>query len=429
MPADFNLWRELAQVFPIIFTIEAGRYLLTAGLFSLIIWAFWRAHYASRKIQTRHATAQDYRREVFASLRTALIFSITGFGMYVAHRAGWLTIYEDFSIKGPFYFVASLLAMIVAQDAYFYWTHRAMHHPRLFRTFHHTHHKSKTPTPWTAYAFDAPEAIVVVAFVPLWVAIVPMHDLAVFTFVTWQIVRNVMGHAGVELYPVSGMPSRLFGWWNTTTHHDLHHQQGRSNYGLYFSWWDRWMGTEHPDYQAEVAAFAICPVRRKKAQGASGKIAALVALGLASSMSLQGEAGAQTRADITGNWATRGFGSVVRFGPCENAPSTLCGRIVWLWEPNDAEGEPRLDFRNPDRASRTRSLIGIEIVSGLHQTSPGVWSDGSVYNPDDGRTYTGTIRLRGDALELRGCALSVFCETQIWRRPEDVLDAVRRLPQ
>ena len=118
----------------------------------------------------------------------------------------------------------TLVAMILAQDAYFYWTHRAMHHPRLFRTFHWTHHKSKTPTPWSAYAFDIPEAIVVVAFVPIWVALVPMHDLAIFSFVTWQIVRNVIGHAGVEMHPVSGRPSRLFGWWNTSTHHDLHHQ-------------------------------------------------------------------------------------------------------------------------------------------------------------------------------------------------------------
>ena len=147
MPVGFDFWRELALVFPIIFSIEAGRYVLTAGLFSLLIWAFWRAHYAARKIQSRHATVADYRREVLASLRTALIFSVTGFGMYYASRAGWLTIYDDFSVRGPLYFVATLIAMIVAQDAYFYWTHRAMHHPRLFRTFHHTHHKSKTPTP------------------------------------------------------------------------------------------------------------------------------------------------------------------------------------------------------------------------------------------------------------------------------------------
>jgi uncharacterized protein (DUF2147 family) len=302
-----------------------------------------------------------------------------------------------------------------------------MHHPRLFRSFHWTHHKSKTPTPWTAYAFDVPEAIVMVAFVPLWAAIVPMHDLAIFTFVTWQIVRNVMGHAGVELYPVSGKPSRLFGWWNTTTHHDLHHQNGRSNYGLYFTWWDRWMGTEHPDYQAEVAAFAICPLRRKKSARAGATVAAIAVL--LAGVSLPSDAQAQTRPGIAGNWATQGFGSVVRFQPCEGAPQTMCGRIVWLWQVNDDEGRPRTDRHNPNRSLRTRYLIGVEIMRGLRETAPNVWSDGALYNPDDGRTYTGQITLRGGALELRGCALNVFCQTQTWRRPEVVLEAIRSLPQ
>ena len=89
-----------------------------------------------------------------------------------------------------------------------------------------------------------------------WVAFVPMHNLAIFVFMTWQIVRNAMGHAGVELSPVSGKPSHLFGWLNTTTHHDLHHQDARTNYALYFTWWDRMMGTEHPEYQARLARVA-----------------------------------------------------------------------------------------------------------------------------------------------------------------------------
>jgi sterol desaturase/sphingolipid hydroxylase (fatty acid hydroxylase superfamily) len=259
--ANLMIWldtflREIAAVFPIVISIEVGRYLITAGLVSLIVWAFWNAYFKGRKIQTRVADAADYRREILTSVRTTLVFAVTGFGTYLAAKAGWLTVYQDFALRGWSYFAVTLLAMIVAHDAYFYWTHRAMHHPRLFRLFHRTHHKSKTPTPWTAYAFDVPEAMVMVAFVPLWVAVVPMHDVAVFTFVTWQIVRNVMGHAGVELSPVSGQRSRLFGWLNTTTHHDLHHQDARTNYGLYFSWWDRLMGTEHPAYQARVAEIA-----------------------------------------------------------------------------------------------------------------------------------------------------------------------------
>jgi Delta7-sterol 5-desaturase len=419
---------KLATVFPIIVSLETGRYLITAGLVSLIIWAFWRAHFATRKIQTRVAASKDYRREVLASLRTALIFSLVGFSMHLASEAGWITLYEDFSVRGPIYFAVSLVLMIVGQDAYFYWTHRAMHHPKLFRTFHWTHHKSKTPTPWTAYAFDAPEALVVVAFVPLWVVLVPMHDLAVFSFVTWQIVRNVMGHAGVEMFPVSGKPSRLFGWFNTTTHHDLHHQDGRSNYGLYFSWWDRWMGTEHPEYQQRVAEIATrARASELKPTSALAKITASLLIIAAIGFGASREADAQAQSGIAGRWATQGFGSIVEFGPCAGAAGTMCGRIIWLWEPNDANGRARTDRHNPDRSLRSRSLVGIEILRGLRETAPGVWSEGSVYNPDDGRTYAGTITLRNGTLALRGCALNVLCQTQTWRRPEDVIDAVRRL--
>ena len=142
---------------------------------------------------------------------------------------------------------------------------------------------------------------------------------------------------------------------------------------------------------------------------------------------LASEGGAQTGSDITGRWATSGFGSIVEFRPCEQTPQTMCGRILWLWQPNDTAGRPRTDTHNSDRSLRDRPLVGIEIVSGLRETAPGVWGDGSLYNPDDGRTYTGTIRLDSGTLSLTGCALKVFCQTQIWRRPADVLAAVEGL--
>ena len=140
-----------------------------------------------------------------------------------------------------------------------------------------------------------------------------------------------------------------------------------------------------------------------------------------------GTAAAEKSPAIAGLWATPGFGSIVELGPCAGAPATICGRIVWLWRPNDERGLPRVDRYNPDRAARTRTLVGSEIAFGLRETEPGVWSNGRIYNPDDGRTYTGAIRARGGVLELEGCALRVFCETQIWRRPADVVAAVQRL--
>jgi uncharacterized protein (DUF2147 family) len=140
---------------------------------------------------------------------------------------------------------------------------------------------------------------------------------------------------------------------------------------------------------------------------------------------LSGPAGAQPA--ITGRWATQGFGSIVELQPCADAPETVCGRLLWLWEPHDPAGRPRTDARHPDRPLRARPLVGIEIIRGLRETSPGTWTGRSLYNPDDGRTYTGSVRLKGGTLELKGCALTVFCQTQVWRRPEDVLSAVQGL--
>src|SRR5579872_2057796 len=165
---------------------------------------------------------------------------------------GIVTIYLDFEQAGIGYLAISLVAMILAHDTYFYWVHRLMHLPRLYPYFHRTHHRSVTPTPFAAYAFDIPEALVMAAFMPLWLAFVPMHVLGMFLFMAFMIIRNVMGHAGVELMPRSLADSRWFGWINSTTHHDLHHATFHHNYGLYFTWWDKMMGTEHPAYRERL---------------------------------------------------------------------------------------------------------------------------------------------------------------------------------
>ena len=59
-----------------------------------------------------------------------------------------------------------------------------------------------------------------------------------------------MNHLGYELYPKGFASHPVSKWVISATHHDLHHRKVRCNYGLYFSIWDRWMGTENPHYEA-----------------------------------------------------------------------------------------------------------------------------------------------------------------------------------
>jgi uncharacterized protein (DUF2147 family) len=129
---------------------------------------------------------------------------------------------------------------------------------------------------------------------------------------------------------------------------------------------------------------------------------------------------------IAGAWATEGFGAIVDLETCESDGTAdhVCGRIRWLWDGRDSQGRPRLDEENPEALARSRPLVGVEVLRNFRETAPGLWTGGSVYNPEDGRTYSGTLELRPDGvLELEGCAFRIFCARTVWRRPADLLDS------
>src|SRR5262249_45556771 len=119
--------------------------------------------------------------------------------------------------------------------------------------FHRTHHLSTSPTPWAAYAFSAPEALVQAGIGPLIVFTIPTHPLAFAAFMLWQGAFNGLGHRGYASFPRWFLASRA-GWvLNSVTHHAMHHEKVRANYGIYFNVWDRLMGTNHPDYEGRLA--------------------------------------------------------------------------------------------------------------------------------------------------------------------------------
>ena len=71
-----------------------------------------------------------------------------------------------------------------------------------------------------------------------------------------MIVYNVYGHLGYELYPKGFSRHWLGKWINTSVSHNQHHQYFKGNYSLYFTFWDRWMGTMRPDYEQRFEELA-----------------------------------------------------------------------------------------------------------------------------------------------------------------------------
>jgi Delta7-sterol 5-desaturase len=224
------------------------RYLLGAGLVFLVLWKWLGKRLAHRRIAPDYPPAQQLRREFAYSMSTVLIFASVGFWVYTQAINRNFTVYKDVGDFGWPYTIASLFFLIVLHDAYFYWTHRALHHPRLFKSVHAIHHRSRNPSPWAAYAFHPIEALIQAAFLPLALLLMPAHVTVLFIVMVHMMLRNALGHSGFEIYPRDAVRRWPWKYLTSATHHQLHHQRFEANFGLYFVWWDRWVGTEYMDY-------------------------------------------------------------------------------------------------------------------------------------------------------------------------------------
>lgn len=228
-----------------------GRYLLVAGLFFLLFYIFRIQKTRYKKIQPRAPKQSDYVREIGYSLITIAIFALVPLTIvHVPAVARYTTLYTDIAQYGWWYFFLAFPLLFIIHDTYFYWTHRLMHHKKLFKIFHLVHHKSTNPSPWAAYAFHPLEAIVEAGVFAVFLFTIPVHGLHLFIFFFLMIVYNVYGHLGYELYPNGFNRHWLGRWINTSVNHNQHHQYFKGNYGLYFTFWDRVMGTLRNDYDA-----------------------------------------------------------------------------------------------------------------------------------------------------------------------------------
>lgn len=95
------------------------------------------------------------------------------------------------------------------------------------------------------------------------------------------------------------------------------------------------------------------------------------------------------------------------------------GKIVWLREPIDAETKkPKVDKNNPDEKMRSTSLRGYRILKDFQYTDKNEWTEGTIYDPENGNTYSCIIKMTDEnTLDIRGfIGVSVLGRTDIWKR-------------
>ena len=164
--------------------------------------------------------------------------------MVVVWQLGYTQVYEDPHQYGLWYLPGSFLAATFIHETYYYWLHRWMHVPSVFRAIHKTHHESRNTSPWTSFSFHPVESILQALIVPLTIMVLPMHYWVIVAWLVFMSVTSVINHLNVEIYPRYFNRHWLGKWLIGATHHSLHHTEFRRNFGLYFTFWDRWMGTE-----------------------------------------------------------------------------------------------------------------------------------------------------------------------------------------
>jgi lathosterol oxidase len=234
----------------VIFIVVMGRYLLIAGVFQLLFYRWKKEKWMNRRLATKLVDRKQFIRELKWSGVTAFIFSVAGTFTGILWQKGYTRLYTSADAYGLWYLPISLFISMLLHETYYYWIHRWMHKPAVFRIIHKTHHESNTTSAWTAFSFHPLEGLLQAIILPAIIIFLPMHLSVLILQLTLMTFSSVINHLEIETYPPNFHKHFLGKWIIGATHHSLHHKQFRYNYGLYFTFWDKITGTESPKFSA-----------------------------------------------------------------------------------------------------------------------------------------------------------------------------------
>lgn len=227
---------------------------MNGGLATLAYFIFWKkfkARFRNWRIQVKErADWKQIRAELTNSVLVFIIGAMfSGVVTYLSTK-GYTKVYTDFSAHSAWLGVGGFFMLLLIDDAWFYWMHRLLHHPKLFPLVHVVHHKSVDVTPFTSISFHWVEALVLTLWIFPVSMLVPIYAPVLGLVQIWGLLDNIKSHLGYELYP-AGLNRSWFRFLTSSTHHNMHHSKFKGNYGVHFRFWDRLMKTEFKDYEAE----------------------------------------------------------------------------------------------------------------------------------------------------------------------------------
>jgi len=237
-----------------LFFVITIRYFLVAGGAHYFWWVRGKRRWQGRRIQIAPPNAAVRRFEIYYSVLSSIVFALAGGLIATGWEHGWTRLYLAPTQYGVAYLFLSLPLLMLLHDTYFYFTHRLLHRRWFFRRWHRVHHLSHNPTPWAAFSFHPGEAVIEAAILPALVFAIPIHFAVLMIFMLLMTALSVINHLGYELYPPRFARHPVMKWMISAVHHDQHHRYVHCHYGLYFTFWDRLLGTQRIDYADAFAA-------------------------------------------------------------------------------------------------------------------------------------------------------------------------------
>lgn len=187
------------------------------------------------RFQTPNPDKQpNVRREISMSVKSLFIMSGFSTPAEVLIQLGYSKEYVDPSKYGYFYLILSPVLFILFSDCVIYFIHRGLHSRLLYRHIHKPHHSFVHTSPYAAFAFHPVDGYAQGVSYHIFVFVFPFH--ATVHLVSLIVVS--MWTINIHDRVTWGIPGV-----NGAAHHTIHHTTYKSNYGQYFTLWDKVCGT------------------------------------------------------------------------------------------------------------------------------------------------------------------------------------------
>jgi Delta7-sterol 5-desaturase len=228
--------------------------LMTGSFIAITYFIFWKkfkTRFQSWRIQVKErVNASQIKTELGNSVLVFVVGAL--FSTVVAYLStkGYTKIYTNFSDHSALLGIGSFFLLLLIDDTWFYWCHRLLHHPKLFPYIHVVHHKSVDVNPFTSVSFHWLEPFLLTCWIFPVAFILPVYAPVLGAVQLWGLLDNIKSHLGYELYPANFNKGWLR-FLTSGTHHNMHHSKFKGNYGVHFRIWDKLLGTEFKDYEAE----------------------------------------------------------------------------------------------------------------------------------------------------------------------------------